>query len=502
MRWKPYILVGLVISTNLVIAKPTAILSISPIEGQLQIKVDGSQSEPIGEIKSYIWTTTPDGQVLDKAQGTLSFEKAGTYKIILEVIDNEGLSGTNTQTVTVGEDGNDSQETLNACFEVTIPEKTGATESGEFTIPSKIFTTREQLIWNLVKVKDAPIPLEIKLDSDCSKGKENIRNYEWIVSGKEEPIYGSRVSHFFYEKGFYNITLIVTDNNGKNDEVTKSFMVGELCVEVADFEEYFVLQDEFREISFNITNCEHAIQIKDLNISAIALDLKEDCKQAEPIFDDEKTGILKRPRNSSRSCTYTITFTATDKNDVSISQKKEIKVLTFATKTLFFRFFKGNGRQANETDIEKPNAYNPVLFYKTSDALRVDLIVNFNTELLHCGPKAKLWIAIRVPDEFPLGEDVKRDLHIKGHNPITWSASFENDYPQHFDLIHLSPIKTYTLFDIEKGALADLPKGKYIFYATLTHQDETVPFARTICQDPKGNILQVEITIDLGSWDE
>jgi len=88
-----------------VVAKtpPTAQMSVSPKTGtaSLTVNLDGSDSsDSDGEIVAYEWAAS-DGQSASGTPATMIFDNAGTYDITLKVTDNDGLTATATDSVTV-----------------------------------------------------------------------------------------------------------------------------------------------------------------------------------------------------------------------------------------------------------------------------------------------------------------------------------------------------------------------------------------------------------------
>jgi len=84
---------------------PIANLSVSPKDGPvpLTVNLDGSQStDADGSITEHAWTTS-DGQQTSGGNQQITFANAGTYTITLTVTDNDGLTATAQDTVTVSE---------------------------------------------------------------------------------------------------------------------------------------------------------------------------------------------------------------------------------------------------------------------------------------------------------------------------------------------------------------------------------------------------------------
>jgi len=68
-----------------------------------KVRVNGNRSRDIdGRIEEFIWTTS-DGQKATGKEATLKFAKDGEYSVTLKTVDNDGLTGEETKTLTVGE---------------------------------------------------------------------------------------------------------------------------------------------------------------------------------------------------------------------------------------------------------------------------------------------------------------------------------------------------------------------------------------------------------------
>jgi PKD repeat protein len=84
---------------------PVAHLSISPTNGTAPLAVslnDGGSSDADGTVIDYAWTAS-DGQQAFGANTQMTFNHVGTYTITLTVTDNDGLTATAQDTVTVSE---------------------------------------------------------------------------------------------------------------------------------------------------------------------------------------------------------------------------------------------------------------------------------------------------------------------------------------------------------------------------------------------------------------
>lgn len=173
---------------------------------------------------------------------------------------------------------------------------------------------------------------KVELDASCSTS--NIIDYQWDISDGSKSS-GEKASIHFTKKGRYNITLKVTDNSGNSDTDANVWItVGELCANVNDFPDKVVVSPLLKEIPLNITICEPAplsIPEDGYQWTVVSNDPENDpeCEQVQPIFDgkeERQTMSATKMLSSNKSCAYTVTFTLTDVNGLSVSSDYSLVV--------------------------------------------------------------------------------------------------------------------------------------------------------------------------------
>ncbi|MBD3331153.1 PKD domain-containing protein [Candidatus Peregrinibacteria bacterium] len=152
---------------------------------QYVFKADQSTS-PNGNIEEFEWDFGDGSGVVTTKTATHTFDKEGTYEVVLKVIDEEEEEGEIRKSITVGA----PQGKPKAIIE-TEPEISGTALSGE-------------------------IPFTVVFDGSSSTDSDNnIVDYEWDFDGDgEADSYGALVSYTFDEEGTYNVTLSVIDADG------------------------------------------------------------------------------------------------------------------------------------------------------------------------------------------------------------------------------------------------------------------------------------------------
>ncbi|MEK8016768.1 MAG: PKD domain-containing protein [Candidatus Parabeggiatoa sp.] len=159
--------------------RPVAQMSVNPTNGiaPLSVTLNGNSSfDSDGSIVKCEWAVSGKSSVFG-CTAQMTFEKAGTYNLTLTVTDNDGLTATASETVTV---------------KALIPP-----------------------IANLkINPKTGTAPLTITLDGNSSFDSDgSIDRCQWQVSGKSS-VSGCQTQMTFDNGGTYNITLTVTDNSG------------------------------------------------------------------------------------------------------------------------------------------------------------------------------------------------------------------------------------------------------------------------------------------------
>jgi len=179
------------ISNEKVNAKFTA----TPKEGEAPLKVEFDASEskdPDGEIVEWEWDLNYDGQYEESGEKiTHTFEKIGEYKVKLRVVDNNNEYSTTEETITVGEEN----------------------------IPKAVIESSSKN--EKYKVGESYI---FKADSSTSPNGK-IRKYTWEFGDGTPQSTTRSTSHTYKKEGTYELTLTVTDEDGKEGEQTKSIKV-------------------------------------------------------------------------------------------------------------------------------------------------------------------------------------------------------------------------------------------------------------------------------------
>jgi PKD repeat protein len=249
---------------------PIANMSVSPRSGDAPLTVSANgngSSDPDGNIVNYQWTVS-DGRTASGSQANFTFNSAGQYTIVLEVTDNDGLSATTEETVTVEEkpknaptanmsvnpisgktpltvsaNGNNSfdsdGEIVGYQWRVSDGKKASGPQAnftfnsaGQYTISlvvtdnDGLSATTEETVTVEGKPKNAPTanmsvsprsgdaPLTVSANGNNSSDSDGeIVDYQWTVSDAQKAS-GSKVNFTFDSAGQYTIFLEVTDNDG------------------------------------------------------------------------------------------------------------------------------------------------------------------------------------------------------------------------------------------------------------------------------------------------
>ncbi|VAW13077.1 Cytochrome c551/c552 [hydrothermal vent metagenome] len=172
--------------------EPIAVADATPPTGgvPLEVTFTGSNSSDNSKISSYSWDFK-DGSNATTANTTHTFTKVGTYEVELTVKDDEGLSNTDTVTITVNEDKNQAPKAIASATPL----------SGE-------------------------APLEVSFKGSDSTDDNTVSSYIWDfkdgVSASE-----ANPKHTFTAAGTYVVELTVKDENGLTDKKTVSITVTE-----------------------------------------------------------------------------------------------------------------------------------------------------------------------------------------------------------------------------------------------------------------------------------
>ncbi|SHJ60952.1 PKD domain-containing protein [Pseudozobellia thermophila] len=171
---------------------PIAVASATPNKGSLPLKVNfnGGNSSDDKAVVSYQWDFK-DGQTATSQNPEHTFTEAGTYEVVLQVRDEEGLSASDQVVV-----------------EVSAPENEAPT--------AKIGTNK----------KSGEVPLEVRFTGSGSSDDHGIKSYAWNfkdgkTSSSADPV------HTFTEAGTYSVELTVTDEEGLTDKASVSITAEE-----------------------------------------------------------------------------------------------------------------------------------------------------------------------------------------------------------------------------------------------------------------------------------
>ena len=274
----------LIMIANSVLAEPVANAQVYPFppEGKglvpLRVTLDASESE--GDIEEYDWTVSKEAGddeelKLSGKKATLTLDQPGTYTITLTVTDKDNVSDIkNVATVTAIKDPN-------ACFNAT-PLSGNASKN---------------------------LPLKVKLDASCSK--EQIVDYKWEVNGRPTKEKGQKVTLSFDEPGDYLIALLVYNNKGQSDSVTKNITVGELIAKAAFVREDTIQLDATASDPglYSITDLEYKWEAELSSESSL------ECEEMTPIFTAQtaqKTKMSFFGSTTTASCRYRVTLQITD----------------------------------------------------------------------------------------------------------------------------------------------------------------------------------------------
>jgi|GEM_PF-1609935 len=168
---------------------PIASFTATPLQGNppLEVKFDASASYDLdGKIESYQWKFG-DGEQGSGKNVTHVYQKEGAFYAELTVTDNDGLTGSMTKKITVGNP--------------PVPSFTAIPTSGS-------------------------IPLHVDFDASASYDPDGtIESYKWDFGDTKEGT-GQITSHVYRKTGVYTVTLYVTDNIGLEDFTTQDITAG------------------------------------------------------------------------------------------------------------------------------------------------------------------------------------------------------------------------------------------------------------------------------------
>jgi len=181
-----------VIATGVDITPPEASFTSSPEspeEGET-VTFDASASDDTdGTIDSYSWNFD-DGNTGSGETVSHSYTSAGTYNVTLTVIDNDSLTDTDSQTITVSPPGKEAPE-ASFSFSPSSPEV------------------------------DETVAFDASGSSDADG---TIANYVWDFDDGNTGS-GETATHSYASAGTYTVTLTIEDNDGLTDTATKDVVV-------------------------------------------------------------------------------------------------------------------------------------------------------------------------------------------------------------------------------------------------------------------------------------
>jgi len=169
---------------------PIAQMSVNPKTGTapLTVNLSSSSKDSDGQIEKCEWQV-PGKPSVSGCNTPMTFDSAGTYNITLKVTDNDGLSATATDSVSV-----EAPAKIPPVAQMSVTPKTGIA------------------------------PVTVNLNSRSSDSDGRIEKCEWQVPGKSS-VSGCDTQMTFDNAGTYNITLKVTDNDGLTATATDSVIV-------------------------------------------------------------------------------------------------------------------------------------------------------------------------------------------------------------------------------------------------------------------------------------
>jgi WD40 repeat protein/chitodextrinase len=398
---------------------PQAAFTLSPSQGlaPLTVNLEASTSfDPDGTIENYQWTSD-DGQTTEGQQAEMTFQNIGDYTITLTVTDNNEATAIAQQTINVNNNNppeakftvspTEGQKPLTLRLDASQShdpngsivnwewkssggktlegEKTNfiLTDVGEQTITLTVTDNEgataiaEQTVTvfgkaPVAKFKASPLtgeaPLTVQLDSSDSYDSDGrITDYTWTISNGQQ-IVGRNPSILLEKSGDYEISLVLTDNDGLESET--------------------VIQTITVEDSGPIENAKPIAQLQVDPLSGVApLTVTLDGSQSvDPdggnlttydwVATDKKTTLTTTGETATltfeQAGDYTLTLTVTDENGNTSSDSETITVAEFSEIT-----FDG---------LE--NAYN------IGDFVNFSVVEKLPKNALE---KVDLWIAIQIP---------------------------------------------------------------------------------------------------------
>ncbi|MBT9189036.1 PKD domain-containing protein [Zobellia russellii] len=345
---------------------PIAVVDASPSSGTAPLKVNftGNNSSDDEEVKNYGWNFG-DGSSSNEANPSHTFEKAGTFKVVLTVQDAQGKIDTEETTITVkakennaptavakasvtsGEaplkvtfDGKESSDDIGVTsylwdfkdgdkgsssstshtftkagtYEVvlTVKDKDGLENTDTITITVTEKENKAPTAKASANTTEGEAPLDIQFKGSNSTDDTAVKNYFWDFKDGSTST-SSNPSHIFTKKGTYNVILTVTDEDGLKDSDTITITITETENEapVAVASGSPLTGDAPLNVQFSSNN-----STDDKEITGYFWD-----------FKDGSTTTNKNPSHSfSEPGTYKVELSVKDKEGLTHSTTVEVKV--------------------------------------------------------------------------------------------------------------------------------------------------------------------------------
>ena len=179
---------------------PTASFTANPTSGVVPLEVSfnaSNSSDSDGSIISYAWDFKDGNKDIGQTINH-TFSSAGSYNVMLTVIDNEGATDSVTKVITVTDPIVSNQ------------------------LPTASFT---------VNPASGVAPLEVYFNASGSYDSDgNIVSYAWDFKDGSTGN-GETINHTFSSTGSYSVKLTVIDNEGATDSSTKTIAVTEIAID-------------------------------------------------------------------------------------------------------------------------------------------------------------------------------------------------------------------------------------------------------------------------------
>lgn len=175
------------------LSPPTSSFTFNPTTGDqpLVVNFTDTSTNGSGTINSWVWDLG-DGKTSNAQNPSTTYQFSGVYTIKLTVTDDNGLTSSSEQNLTVN--------------------------SGSLTGPTASFTVSPATTGN--------VPFSITTESFSTTGDSAITEHKWTWGDGNETIGGfQNVPHTYNTDGSYTLTLRVTDGNGLFDEATQAITV-------------------------------------------------------------------------------------------------------------------------------------------------------------------------------------------------------------------------------------------------------------------------------------